>query len=169
MEFVSPRNKENKEALQQVWNALSGLAAKCTFEGQVNNLIYDIFALNLHTKALQERLSTEPKGTPVEMLQFAVAFEEGLKRQASNEDCKLEVKSEPISVSAITQTGKVCFRCRAHNFTSQHIPQCNAVKDKCRKCGNKGPFAQFYCKFKTRTSNPPRSISNALKRINYVA
>ena len=118
---------------------------------------------------MQERLCTEPKGTPEEMLQFAVAFEEGLKRQASNQDCKLEVKSEPISVSTITKTGKVCFRCGAHNFTMQHIPQCKAVKDKCRKCGNEQPFARFYCKFKTRTSNPPRKSSNALKRINYVA
>ena len=169
MEFVSPRNKENKEALQQFWNALNGFAAKCNFEGQVNNLIYDIFALSLHNKAMQERLCTAPKGTPDEMLQFAVAFEEGLKRQASNENCKLEVKSKPISVSAITKTGTVCFRCGAHMFTSQHIPQCKTVKDKCRKCGNKALFAHFYCKFKTRMSNPPRKTSNALKRINFVA
>ena len=49
-------------------------------------------------KQVQEKLCTEPKETPAEALQFAIAFEDGLKRQRTygyigNET---KIKEEPV-------------------------------------------------------------------------
>ena len=82
----------------------------------------------MNNKAVQERLCTKPKDNPVEALQFAVSFEKGTKRQASYGECKLEIKSEPIRLCAISNPGKICFRFGAHTFTLQHIPKCKARK-----------------------------------------
>ena len=49
-------------------------------------------------KQVQEKLCAEPKETPAEALQFAIAFEDGLKRQKSygymNQESR--VKYEPV-------------------------------------------------------------------------
>ena len=60
-------------------------------------------------KAWQEPLCTEPESNPEEALFISVAFEEGLKRRASNGNCELEVKSELISVCATPNTGQFVF------------------------------------------------------------
>ena len=86
------------------------------FEGQTNSLVYDIFISKPHSKAVEERLCAEPKSTPEKALHFSVAFQEGLRRQTSYGERKLDVESESISVCVITNIGKVCFRCGAHNF-----------------------------------------------------
>ena len=113
------RKQEQKESLEQFWKALNDLLANCEFKGQTGSLVYDIFILKMHKKAVQERLCTEPNTNPDEALQFALASEERVKRQASygsqNRDPKLEVKTEPISVCTIT-SDKVGFRCGASNF-----------------------------------------------------
>ena len=62
------RKQDNKESLQQFWNALNGFAAKCKLEGRTNSLVYDIFNLSMHNEAVQERLCTEPKDSPEEAL-----------------------------------------------------------------------------------------------------
>ena len=128
--FFSCKQEQN-ESLQQLWNAHNGLAANCEFEWQIISLVYDIFNSNMHNKAVQERLCTEPKSNPNEALQFAVAFEEGVKRQAfdgnQNWESKLEVKTKPNSMCTNT-SGKVCFSCGSSNFTLQHISQCRAAK-----------------------------------------
>ena len=72
----------------------------------------------MHNKAMQGQLRTEPEGTAEEVLQFAVAFEQGLKRQVCYEECKFDVKYETTSVCAKTNTGKVRFRCGPR--TSHH-------------------------------------------------
>ena len=43
-------------------------------------------------------------------LPFAVDSAEGLKRQTSYRESKLETKFKPFSVCVITNTDKVCFR-----------------------------------------------------------
>ena len=37
--------------------------------------------LNMSNKQVQEKRCTEPKDNPADALQFAIAFEDGLKRQ----------------------------------------------------------------------------------------
>ena len=77
--FSSPE-QGSKESLLLFRNALNGLAANCHFEGMSNTLVYDIFTSNMHNKAVQKLLCTEPKSSPEKALQLAVAFEDGLKR-----------------------------------------------------------------------------------------
>ena len=96
----------------------------------------------MHNKVVRERLCTVAKNSPQEALQFDVAFEEGLKPQASYVECKLEIKSDPIPVCSISNPAQVCFRCGAYNFTPQQIPQCEAVKEKGEKCGIVGQFVE---------------------------
>ena len=59
---------------------LNRLAAKCDFGNQTEGLVYNIFVLNMSNKQLQEKLCSEPKDNPADALQFAIAFEDGLKR-----------------------------------------------------------------------------------------
>ena len=70
---------ENKESLHQFWNTLNGLAAKFEIEGQTNSLVYDIFILNMHNKAVHETLCTEHNDSPDETLEISIAFAEGIK------------------------------------------------------------------------------------------
>ena len=66
-------------------------------------------------KQVQEKLCTEPKETPA--LQFAIAFEDGLKRQKLygyiNQEPK--VKEEPICAFSSNNT-RECWRCGALNY-----------------------------------------------------
>ena len=77
------RKQKPPESLNQFWNALNGLAAKGNFGDQTESLVHDIFALNMANKQVQEKLCTKPKETPAEAFQFAIAFEDGLKRRKS--------------------------------------------------------------------------------------
>ena len=56
-----------------------------------------MFRLHMTNKKVQEKLCTEPK-EPEQALEFAIAFEEGIKRQKSHgtHTSKTSVKSEPI-------------------------------------------------------------------------
>ena len=71
--FLSRKQKPN-ESLHQSWNALNGLAARCIFGNQTEGLVHDILVLNMSNKLVQEKLCTEPKNTPADALQFAIAF-----------------------------------------------------------------------------------------------
>ena len=46
------RKQEPNVNLQQIWNALNSLAASSEFEEQTSSLVYDIFILNKHNKAI---------------------------------------------------------------------------------------------------------------------
>ena len=108
--FLSRKQKPS-ESLHQYWNVLNGLAAKCDFGNQTEGLVYDVFVLNMANKQVQEKLCTEPKETPAEALQFAIAFEDGLKRQRTygyigNET---KIKEEPVcTISGNRQNTKEC-------------------------------------------------------------
>ena len=99
---------------------------------------------------MHKRFFTEPKGSPDNALQFAVAFEKGLKRQVSYVEFNLETKSETVSVRAITNAGKICLRGGAHNFTPQHISQCKAAEEKYGKSGITEKLVRSYGKFKNQ-------------------
>ena len=78
--FLSRKQKPT-ESLHQFWKILNGLAAKCDFGSQTEGLVSDIFVLNMANKQIREKLCTEPKDNPNEALQFAIAFEDELRRQ----------------------------------------------------------------------------------------
>ena len=159
--FLS-REQETKKSLQQVWNAVKGFDVKSEFEGQTNSFVYNIFFLNMLNKAVQERLCTERKGAPKEVLHFAVAFEEGFKRQTLYRKCSLEVDSEPISVSAITNTGKVCFGCGAPIFTQQHFPKCKAKEEKRENAKLRDSLADVVGESKLEGATPLKELRTQL-------
>ena len=91
-------------------------------------------------KQVQEKLCTEPKDNPADALQFAIAFEDGLKRQSTygyiNQEMK--IKEEPVcSVSGVKQNNRECSRCGAANFTLDHLYRCKALNSMCNYCGKK--------------------------------
>ena len=90
------------ERLQHFSNTLNGLAAQCEFGTQGKILDYDIFIWDMQNVTVQERPFTQPKERPEKGLQFAVASEEGIRRQKS---CKvaeiIQIKTE--LVPAITE------------------------------------------------------------------
>ena len=138
--FLSRKQNVN-ETLQQFWNSLTGLAAKCAFGEQTDSLILDVFILNMTNKTVQERLCTEPK-EPQEALRFAVSFEEGIKRQQRYglgliDKQNRNIKEEPVY---IVQERKKCFRC-GNDFDQEHVRTCLAKSAKCRMCGGVGHFA----------------------------
>ena len=138
--FLSRKQKPN-ESLHQSWNALNGLAAKCNFGNQTEGLVYDIFVLNMSNKLVQEKLCTEPKDTPAEALQFAIAFEDGLKRQKTYGYIGQEPKIKEEPVCAVSGSGfntRECWRCGAGNFTMEHLKFCKGPNAMCNYCGRKG-------------------------------
>ena len=109
--FLSRKQKPN-ETLNQFWNNLNGLAARCDFGNQTEGLVHDIFILNMNNKQVQEKLCTEPKETPAEALQLAIAFEDGLKRQRSygNINQEPKAKDEPVCAISSSNNSKECWR-----------------------------------------------------------
>ena len=77
----------------------------------------------MNNKKVQEKLCVEPYKNPQDALQYAISYEEGIKRQKSMgvaENSTVEVKSEPVF--AVDRANKrECFRCGAGNFTVDHI------------------------------------------------
>ena len=80
--FLS-RKQLQSETLEQFWNSLNGMAAEFEFGKQTESLVHDIFILNMKNLAVQEKLCTEPKNYLDELLQFVIAYEDGLKLQKS--------------------------------------------------------------------------------------
>ena len=75
-------------------------------------------------KQVQEKLCTEQKDTPADALQFANAFEDGLKRQRTYEQFNQEPKIKEEKVSSVCgskQKNRECWRCDAANFTLDHL------------------------------------------------
>ena len=144
--FLSRKQKPT-ESLHQFWNIVNGLAAKCDFGKQTEGLVYDIFVLNMTNKKVQEKLCTEPKDNPTEALQFAIAFEDGLRRQKTSKYNSQEQKIREELVSAVSgskQNDRECWRCGAGNFTLHHIRFCKAQNATCNYCGRKG-YLEHVC------------------------
>ena len=136
------RKQQPAESSHQFWNYLNGLAPKCDFGEQTQSLVYDMFVLNMSNKQVQERLCTEPKEDPTAALQFAIAFEEGIRRQKTiGQPCTSgKVKEEPVFMVAGHKDEKECWRCRAGNFTAAHLKVCKAPETNCNYFGIKGHF-----------------------------
>ena len=130
------------ESLHQIWNNLNGLAAKCDFGEQTESLVYDMFVLNMSNKQAQERLCTELKEDPMAALQFAIAFEEGIRTHKTiGQPCtSTKVGEEPVFMVAGHNDKKECWRCGAGNYMAAHLKVCEAPETNCNYCGIKGHF-----------------------------
>ena len=87
---------------------------------------------------MQEKLRIEPRETD-QALEFAIAFEEGVKRQKSyglqtTENPKIAVKTEPVYATEKSYNLRECFRCGESNFTPDHIKSCTATNNRCNFC-----------------------------------
>ena len=145
------RKQKPSESLNQFWNALNALAAKCNFGDQTESLVHDIFVLNMVDEQVQQKLCTEPKETPAEALQFAIAFEDGLKRQKSYgyNIQEPKVKEEP-TCAVSSSNPRECWRCGAGSFTLDHLKRCMAPEAMCNYCGRKGHLERV-CNQKKKT------------------
>ena len=121
------REQQNNETLQQFWNALSRLAARCDFEQQTESLIMDAFIQNMHNKTVQERLCTEPKENPQEALRFAIAFEEGVSQQKSQRN---EIKTPVYAID--NKRKNPCTRC-VIEFVQNYLLTTQPKNEKSRK------------------------------------
>ena len=97
------------------------MAARCDFEQQTESLIMDNFIQNMQNNTTQETLCTEPKATPEEALNFAVAFDEGISQQKS-----FGGGSEIERIYTIDNRGKTsCTRCGLE-LSPNHLMVCKA-------------------------------------------
>ena len=102
-------------------------------------LVHDIFVLNMSNILEQEKLCR--RDTPAEALQFAIAFEDGLKRQKTYGYIGQEPKIKEESICAVSGSSfniRECWRCGAGNFTMEHLKFCKGPNAMCIYCGRKG-------------------------------
>ena len=172
------RAQQPGESLKQFWHTLNGLAALCNFGEITNTLVLDMFILHMNNKKVQEKLCTEPR-EPEQALEFAIAFEEGVKRQKSytlqTTETPKNVKSEPVNAVEKSQNSQEFFRCGESNFTPDHIKNCTAVNYRCKfckiaghleKCCNKKfPHRQ---KEMMKRLNARNSNTQGMRRVNYI-
>ena len=166
------------ETLQQFWHTLNGLAALFDFGEITNTLVLDMFILHMNNKKVQEKLCTEPR-EPEQALEFAIAFEEGVKRQKSytvqTTETPKNVESERVYAIEKSQNSRECFRCGEPNFTPDHIKNCTAVNYRCKfckivgqleKCCNKKfPHRQ---KEMMKRLNARNSNTQGMRRVKYI-
>ena len=133
--FLSGKQQSN-ESLQQ--KALNGLKSRCELGEMTQTLLHDVFILNMNNKKVQEKLCVEPFNDPQDALQYAMSYEEVVKRQKTMgigvaESSKVAIKSQPVC--AVERFNKrECFRCRVGNFTTDHIKKCPATNHRCEFC-----------------------------------
>ena len=86
----------------------------------------------MSNKQVQEKLCTEPKDNPLDAFQFAIVFEDGLKRQKTYGYISQEaiVKKTVCVISGNRQNNRECWRCGAGKFTLDHVKICKAADAK---------------------------------------
>ena len=166
--FLSRKQKPS-ESLNQFWNALNGLAANCNFGDQTESLVHDIFVLNMANKQVQEKLCMEPKETPAEALHFAIAFEDGLKRQKfyDHTNQKPRVEDEPLCAVS-TSNSRECWRCGAGYFTLDLLKRCKAPEAMCNYCGRKGHLERVCNQKKKDTYQKSGNFRESGRRVQLV-
>ena len=92
----------------------------------LQSLVYDIFILNVSNQQVQEKLCTEPKQNPLDELQFAIAYEDGLKRKRTigNPYISVSVKEKPVFAVTQKSDNKECWRCRTGKFRAALLNNC---------------------------------------------
>ena len=171
------RVQQPGESLSQFWHTLNGLAALCDFGEISTTLVLDPFILHMSNKKVQKKLCAEPKEQD-QALEFAIAFEEGVKRQKAHgshasENAKPLVKNEPVyAIEKINP--RECYRCGEANFTMEHVSFCMATNHRCKycklirhleKCCNK-KFPQRYKEKMQRLKN--WDSAKSVRRVNYI-
>ena len=131
------RLKQPGESLPQFCHTLNGLAALCDFGDKTTTLVLAMFILHMNYKKLKEKLCIEPK-EPDQALEFAIAFEKGVKRQKAYgtqvpETAEAVVKSEPIFAIEKTHP-RECYRSWEANFIREHVNFCIATNHRCKFC-----------------------------------
>ena len=120
----------------------------------------------MNNKKVQEKLCTEPK-EPDQALNFAIAFEEGVKRQKAYgtqlaETPKTTIKSEPV-YAVEKSNPREFYRCGEANFTMEHVNVCMATNHRCKyckvighleKCCSKKKFPQRHEEMMQRVKKP---------------
>ena len=119
------------------------------------------------SKQVQEKLCTKPKDNPLDALQFAIAFKDGLKRQKTYGYISQEAKvnEEPVcAVSGNRQNNRECWRCGAGSFTLDYVKMCKAADAKCNYCCRKGHLERV-CnqKRKDNTQQFAKSRANGVR------
>ena len=124
------RKQKEGQLLRQLWFELNGLAAKCNFGQFTESLVKDVFIVNMINKDVQRKLCTELKSTVAEIIQFAIAYEEGTIRQQSFDQLdKPQIKKEVNAMNNVSPNNKrwgppkKCFRC-VGLITPQHLKEC---------------------------------------------
>ena len=97
-----------------------------TFRAQTEISVHDIFIFKMKNLAVQEKLCTEPKASPKDALDFAIAYEEGILRQKSYGETKVSINSEPV----VTKK-KNCLCCETKKFSINHLKVCPSKGKKC--------------------------------------
>ena len=82
------------------------------------------------------------KGHPLDVLQFAIAYEDGLKRQRTTGNPETSVSVKEEAVFAVTQNAnnKEGWRCGTGNLTAAHLNNCKGPDTICNYSGIKGYF-----------------------------
>ena len=75
------RKQQSNESLQQFWHALNGLASLCELGEITQTLVHDVFILNMNSTKVQEKFCVDPFNDPQDALQYAISYEEVVKRQ----------------------------------------------------------------------------------------
>ena len=111
----------------------------------------DLFIANMSNETVQRRLSTELAlcTGPVDVLNFAKAYEEGVSRQKTYGN-PMMIKDEPVynvdqgtsGYSKTNRSGARRFRCGFDNFTPAHLKECRAKNEICNKCKVRGHYAR---------------------------
>ena len=80
----------------------------------------------MSNKQVGETWCTEPNDNTLDALQFATAFEDGLKRQRTigKLGTSVSVKEEPVFAVTQKANNKECCRCGAGNFAAAHRINC---------------------------------------------
>ena len=102
--------------------------------------MHDVFTLNMNKKKVQEKFCVGPFNDPQEALQYAISYDEGVKRQKTTEGIGVAesskvptIKSEPVCATERVNK-RECFHCGVGNFTTDQIKKCPATNHKCELC-----------------------------------
>ena len=110
------------------------------------------------------------KKNSAEALQFATAFEDGLKRQKFYGYIRQEpkVREEPICAVSTSQQ-RECWRCGAGKLTLDHLSKCKAPNAMCNYCGRKGRLERVCNQTKKDTNTKfgnSRGIGSRVQRVD---